>query len=310
MIRKLMWAFVVGTLAVVALVASQIRPDLPLDQLKAEYTNKASRFIELDGMEVHYRDEGTGSVLVLVHGTSSSLHTWDGWQRHLADHFRIIRMDLPGFGLTGPNAGGDYTIQAYVRFLKAFLDRIGIRQCSMAGNSLGGFITWRFALAYPEMVKKMILIDAAGYPHHRDDPLVIRAGKLPVVNKLFTLVTPRYFVTKSLRDVYFDEQKVTDGLVDRYYDLACRPGNRLAFIQRVSSKEASKAEQISSIQTPTLLQWGRHDTWISLEKGERFEHDLPNARLIVYENAGHVPMEEVPGPTAADARQFLLERNN
>ena len=126
-----------------------VRLDMSLDELKLKYTNKHSSFLSMNGMDVHFRDEGnqTDSIpIILIHGTGSSLHTFDTWVNNLKDSSRVIRMDLPAFGLTGPFPDQDYSISNYTSFLKEFLIALKVKQCVLAGNSLGGEIAWNFTL--------------------------------------------------------------------------------------------------------------------------------------------------------------------
>ncbi len=295
-------------LAVLALGAAFIRPDIPVEELKPKYAPPPSQFMSLDGMEVHYRDEGEGPALVLLHGTGASLHTWDGWVEALADSFRVVRLDLPGFGLTGPNPAHDYRIATYVDFLEHFVGRLGLERFSLAGNSLGGHIAWRYALAHPQRVEKLILIDPAGAPDDAPDPFVFKLARTPVANRLLTVVTPRSLMEKSLREVYADDAKVTPALVDRYYELSLREGNRAAFVARARTVEPNRFDQIAYVRAPTLILWGKQDVWIPVATARRFTERLPHAVLVTYPDAGHVPMEERPARTAADARRFLTAR--
>ena len=154
-------------LIVVGFCVLNWRNDLSVDELKQKYANSESEFVEIDGMQVHFRDEGitTDSVpLVLIHGTGASLHTWEGWVKALKANHRIITFDLPAYGLTGPNAQGDYSQNYYVEFVEKLLIKLAVKKCVLGGNSLGGSITWAYALAHPARVQKMILVDAGGYP--------------------------------------------------------------------------------------------------------------------------------------------------
>lgn len=295
---------------IVAFTATQLRTDIGVEELQAKYANAASRFIMLHGMRVHYRDEGAGPTLVLLHGTASSLHTWEGWASALQNDFRIVRMDLPGFGLTGPNATHDYSLPQYVDFLAAFADSLKLERFHLAGNSLGGEIAWHFALAQPARVKSMILLDAAGYPITRV-PFAFTLARNPLTRFFTRWITPRSLVQKSVLDVYGDDGKVTEALVQRYYELTCRAGNRAAFIARARAFHVVEFERIKQILTPTLIQWGAQDEWIPVADAQRFVADIPNSELIIYEDAGHVPMEEIPEQTAHDAKNFMLrERMN
>ncbi len=285
---------------------TMIRFDIPPETLNARYANENSKFLEIDGMQVHYRDEGSGYPIVLVHGTSASLHTWDGWTAELSKKHRVIRMDIPAFGLTGPARDGDYTVTAYVQFLDAFLSKLELRSFHIAGNSLGGLIAWNYTLSHPQKVKKLILIDSAGYPS-RNIPGIFRLVKIAPFAFIGRFITPRIFIEKNLREVYGDDKKITNQLIDRYYNMALRRGNRQAFIDRVRTPRDYEAfiGEIGKINVPTLIMWGRDDLWIPLEDAHRFNREIPGSRLVVYDGVGHVPMEEIPEKTADDAMVFL-----
>lgn len=274
--------------------AFTFRSDLSVNQLKAKYVNKHSKFIKVKGMSVHYREEGTGFPVVLIHGTGASLHTWDGWTQQLKKHYRVIRFDLPAFGLTGPTPNHNYQISNYVDFVYQLLTKLGIEQCHIAGNSLGGNISWRFALAHSKMVKKMILLDASGIPSGKKAPWVIRLARTPVLNTIVRYATPRYMFRKNLLEVYADDSKVSPELVTKYYELMRRKGNREAFIHRSKVKYEDKSPEINKIQAKTLIMWGKEDHWIPLKQAYIFQKKLPDSQLIIYPNVGHVPMEEIP----------------
>jgi len=306
----LRWPATVG-LFIFALVAlgavANLKSDIPLETLKQRYGQPPSKFIELDGLAVHYRDEGAGPPLVLIHGTGASLHTWQKWSGLLRRDFRVIRMDLPGFGLTGPEPSGDYTSGAYVRFLESLVEKLGLQRFDLAGNSLGGFIAWRYASAHPERVHKLILVDAAGYPLRHPLPLVFRLARIPLLSSLLANMDPRPLVVRTLREAYADPSKVTPELMDRYTDLSLRAGNRRAFSDRASTSEPDHAGEIRNIAAPSLIMWGSLDSFLPVADAERFARDLPHSRVIVYEGVGHVPMEEIGSQSAADAKAFLLE---
>ena len=283
------------------------KSDIPLQGLKNNYANAHSKFIPINNTEVHYRIEGQGHPLVLLHGTGASLHTWDDWTNILKDSFQIIRLDLPAFGLTGPNKMGNYSIRNYVDFLSNFLSKINIDTFCLAGNSLGGRIAWQYTHAYPEQVKKLILIDATGAPNNRGMPTVFKLAKNPITAFLLRNILPKSFIEKNLKEVYFDDDKITEELIARYHSMALREGNRQAFIDRANTDCSEESFKIAEIKTPTLILWGKHDQWVDVNDAYYFEKTIPNSFLKIYENAGHVPMEEIPEESAKDAMQFLLE---
>ena len=291
------------------MIKSVVYSDISVEDLKKEYANEHSKFVEIDQMQVHYRDEGNGFPIILIHGTGSSLHTWDSWTNELKKTNRVIRMDLPAFGITGPNATADYSINSYTNFLHQFLQKIKVDKFHLAGNSLGGNIAWNYALAHPQKVEKLVLIDASGLPTNKPQPAVFKMAKTPVLNSLFLFVTPKFFIKKNMKEVYADETKITNELITRYHKMALRFGNRQAFIDRarMDFKMGSKAnlEKLKSVNTPTLLIWGAKDNWIPLDNGKRMDKALPNSKLVVLENSGHVPMEENPEESLVILKKYF-----
>ncbi len=284
--------------------------DIPLEDLKVKYAKAPSSFVALDGMNVHFRDEGNthdSIPIVLIHGTGSSLHTFNDWANELKQGYRVIRMDLPAYGLTGPFPKNDYSIDNYVHFIKNFLTALGIEKCVLGGNSLGGNIAWNFVTQYPEMVQKLILIDAAGYPKKSiSEPIAFKLSRMPVIKHAFKFITPYSVVKKSVENVYTDKSKVTEELVNRYFELTLREGNRQAFIDRIKSVNDTTAYQkIKSIKKPSLILWGSQDYLIPIENAHRFHKDLNNSSLVILENVGHVPMEESPNESVAAVISFL-----
>ncbi len=304
--------FSLGLLLILLIVFFGHR-DKTVGELKSRYAKEPSAFVEIDGMNVHYRDEGDSFdslPLVLIHGTSSSLHTFEDWAKFLKPYKRVVCMDLPGFGLTGPFPDRNYSIDHYIDFLEKFLVARGIKQCILGGNSLGGYIAWEFTLKKPEMVDKLILIDAAGYPQKSTSvPVGFVLARTPIFNKLLTYITPRFLVKSSVENVYADKSKVSKALVDRYFDLTLRAGNRQALVDRMKSGfDTLRIPQIKNIQTPTLVLWGEQDRLIPVASAYRFHRDLPNDTLVILNHSGHVPMEESPNESAMAVLNFIKKQ--
>ena len=283
--------------------------DIPLNQLKKKYSDSNSFFVRIGEMDIHYRDQGDKKdsiPIVLIHGTASSLHTYDNWVSKLAINHRVIRMDLPGYGLTGPFPNRDYSFDNYVAFLKDFFEKIGIKSCILAGNSLGGNIAWRFTTEYSEMVDKLILIDAAGYPmKSKSIPLAFKIAQIPIIQDIFTFISPKFIAKASVKNVYKDKTKVNKKLVDRYFELTLREGNRQAFIDRFKVKYDTIFKKIKLIYKRTLILWGEDDELIPLEMAYLFHKDLPNDTLVILKDVGHVPMEESPNKSLSPFIEFL-----
>lgn len=314
MLRRLLKPFAIGMLVLLMMVAGFAAwawaPDLPVEELRDRWATPPSQFIEVGGMQVHVRDEGPRDdpvPLVLLHGTSSSLHTWDGWSEALKPARRVIRFDLPGFGLTGPSPDNDYRMQTYSQFVINMLDTLQIEQAVLAGNSLGGHIAWLTALEYPDRVQSLVLVDAAGYPFTgRKIPLGFKIALIPVVNRLARNVLPRSLVETSVRQVYGDPDKVTGELIDRYFAMTVRDGNRHALVERFRQVSgAEQSERIAELQQPALIIWGGRDQLIPPEHARHFHQDIQASRMAIFDDLGHVPHEESPQRTVEAVMAFL-----
>jgi len=307
--RRLMGALAVLGIAAAALLSWAWAPDLPTAELEQRWAPPPSTFIEVQGQRVHLRDEGPRDdpvPIVLIHGTSASLHTWDGWAEALRSQRRVIRFDLPGFGLTGPNAVDDYSMAVYVQWLGALLDRLGVQRAVLAGNSLGGEVAWATAHAMPERVDKLILVDAAGYAFESESvPLAFRIAATPGLSVLMRQLLPPGMVEKSVRSVYGDPARVTPQLVQRYRDLALRAGNRHALATRMAQHNTGREQDIRDLKIPTLILWGARDRLIPPANGDRFAADIQGSQLVVFPELGHVPQEEDPAATVAVVQKFL-----
>lgn len=309
LLRLLLVLVVTACVFLVAGVLATWAPDRSVDQLATRWAQPPSTWLEVGGMRVHLRDEGPRDdphPIVLLHGTSASLHTWDGWAADLKGRRRVIRFDLPGFGLTGPHPSNDYSIAAYVQFVTQAMDALGVRTFVLAGNSLGGHIAWATAVALPQRVTQLVLVDSAGYPLvSQSVPIGFQIARLPVLRKLMEYVLPRGVIQSSLRNVYGDPSKVTPELVDRYYELTLRTGNRAALGYRFQQGLSGETGALKSLKIPSLVIWGAQDRLIPLDNAQQFVRDLPNARLLVFDDLGHVPHEEDPRRTVDAVRAFL-----
>lgn len=307
---------VLGLLALLALASAVLlawawAPDIAPADVEKRWAQAPSTFIEVQGLRVHLRDEGPSgdpTPIVLIHGTSASLHTWDGWTEELRKNRRVIRFDLPGFGLTGPNAADDYSMAVYVRLVLALLDQLGVQRFVIGGNSLGGEVAWATAHAAPQRVERLILVDAAGYAFESTSvPLAFRVAALPGLRAVMGHLLPPGMVENSVRNVYGDPSQVTPELVQRYSDLARRAGNRHALTVRMAQRNTGREQDIRDLKLPTLILWGARDRLIPPVNGERFAQDIAGSQLVVFEGLGHVPQEEDPAATVAVVQQFLRQ---
>jgi len=287
---------------------AMVRLDHPAAEVEARWATPPSKFIDVDGMRVHVRERGTGPTLVLLHGSNSSLFTWEGWARELGGDHHIIAFDLPGHGLTGPDAKARYTPQDMAEFVDHVVTKLGADRFALAGNSMGGHIALAYTLEHPKRVEKLILIDSSGLPREEPRPLVFRITNIPLLGRLFVWVTPRFAVAASVRQVYGDPSKVTDEMIGLYDDLLLREGNREASRIRLALPEDSQTpRRLGELHLPVLILWGARDKWVLPKYGERLHQAIAGSKLVMLDGLGHVPMEEDPAVTARIARDFISQ---
>ncbi len=311
---KRLFAILGGIAAVLLLAFLLLRtPDIDAGLLRAKYANADSAFVTVEpGLTVHVRDQGPADApaLLLIHGSSASLHTWEPWVERLTSRYRVISYDQPGHGLTGPHPRGCYSADCMVAVADAVARARNLDRFVIGGNSMGGWVAWNYALAHPDRLAGMILVDASGIDVPRDQkgvPIGFRIMQTPIVNRIGTQITPRSLIEASLRKTVTDQSRVTDAEIDRYWELLRYPGNRQAMIDRANTArgEGATAKRLSEINIPTLVLWGAEDSLIPLEAGKLFAERLPDAALVTYDGIGHIPQEEVADRSAADVASFL-----
>ncbi len=308
---KWLWR-ILGALALVLLAAFFILrvPDTDPAEMQAKYGAAPSRMLAVgDGRQVHVRDEGPRDApIVLLHGSNADLHTWQAWTDALSADYRVVRFDQRGHGLTGPAADADYSIETFAGDIDAVVDALGVERFVLAGNSMGGAIAMQYAIASPERLDGLVLVDASGAPIERDADgnIAFKLAAMPGVGSVMSQVLPRSLVERSLSQSVSNQKIVTGEAVDRYWELARYPGNRDATRARFSTpRSAFSAEQVAQTDVPTLVMWGEEDKLIPYEAAGWYMDHLPDATLAAYPGIGHLPMEEAPERSAADLQQWL-----
>ncbi|HEX4534181.1 MAG TPA: alpha/beta hydrolase, partial [Rhizomicrobium sp.] len=275
--------FLIGLVVVIAAIAGALwyfsDPSIPRSVLEAKYATPPSKFVVLaNGARVHYRDQGNGPVLVLVHGSNASLFTWEPWVKRLGGSYRVITVDMPGHGLTGAVPSPDYSEQGMVDFLKAFVDKLGVQSFALGGNSMGGGISARFAEENPARVTHLILVDAAGLSFTPGDhePLAFQLARMPIVKNIMLVVTPRSIVSEGLNDAIVHKNIITDAMIDQYWEFARMEGTRAATMERFSlPPDTYVKDHIGALTMPVLILWGDQDHLIPVASAREFHKDIP-----------------------------------
>jgi pimeloyl-ACP methyl ester carboxylesterase len=295
-----------GVVGLMALAAWLYTPDKSRIQLEAQYATPPSTFVQAAGLRLHVRETGPvdGLAVVMLHGFGSSLFTWEPWAKALSEHFRVIRFDLPGFGLTGPDPSGNYSDTRGLQVLAGLMAELSVQEATLIGNSMGGKIAWMFAAEHPERVSRLILVAPDGFSSR--EFRYGRRTKVPLLVRLLPYTLPTFMVRMTLAPAFGNRSALTNAILNRYRDMMLLPGNRKAMIARMEQIELEPPEaMLARITAPTLLLWGDKDLVIPVGNAIDFETSIHDCQLVTFPNLGHLPQEEAPLQSLAPVRAFL-----
>jgi pimeloyl-ACP methyl ester carboxylesterase len=290
--------------AVSVLAAIWVYRDIPADVLEARYMSPDSRFLNIDGVRMHYRDEGSGPPIVLIHANFASLIGWDPWVEALKDKYRVIRFDMTSHGLTGPDPSGDYTLARTIELTERFIDALGLENLTIGGTSLGGTVSIHYAARHPDRVDGLILLSPGALEGRAQQ----RRG-VPPQARVLEYILPRALPKFMLSSAYGDKEKLTDEVIDRWHDMWLREGQRAAQLQRLSQYDSGDLEGVAGeVQAPTLLLWGEANPQAEVGQAYELEEMLSNVesmKLIIYPGVGHMAVQEAGDKIAVDVRAWL-----
>ena len=322
--KTLKWLGVSIIAILVVVIYSGTYLDIPRKELEAKYATGSSQFLDLpDGTRIHFRDEGKleKPVIVLLHGFNGSLFNFERLVPLLVEDFRLISIDLPGFGLTGATVLGDYTTEGFMDVITKLTKELGIEKFSIAGNSMGGGVAWRYALEYPNKVESLILLASSGVgtkedvkrseEREKNRPIVWRLLDSKALKKFLNYYTPKFFATEALKRSVFDQKDANYEHAMQFHDLVLLEGSRNAILSMTMGGRRAMygPEELSAIVAPTLVIHGEEDNIINVNRSSIFEENINNVVLKIYPKIGHLPMYEDPINTASDIKEFFQDFN-
>ena len=281
-------------------------PDLERAELEKRYVASSPQMLDVDGLKVHYKETGpqAAPALLLMHGFGSSLQAWDDWSLKLEQKYRVIRLDLPGFGLTGASPANDYSEEKDLAILTHFADKLGLEKFSIIGHSMGGKMAWTLAATQPERVQALVLMAPDGFPEAKD--IGTKPYEVPAVMGLIKYFLPKYLVRKSIEPAFAEADALSDARVNRYYDMLRAPGVRAAILERSNQTiYTDPVPRLKAIKAPTLLIWGEQDQMIPSTNAKSYASVLSNSTTVLVPKLGHLLQEEQPEKGLTAVMQFL-----
>jgi pimeloyl-ACP methyl ester carboxylesterase len=266
------------------------------------------------GVKINYYEAGQGRPVILLHGFGASAYTWRFLAPELARDHQVFALDLKGYGASDKPADGKYAVADQAAMVAAFIRARDLHDLTVIGHSMGGGITLMTYFLVredaPARIKKLVLVDSAGYPQKM--PWFIRFARIPILNAIGSrLLSPRFVTALVLRKCYYDNDKVTDELIDAYAYYGSLPGAREAVMataqQIVPDNFAALTARYKEVGVPVLIIWGAEDEVVPVDVAKKFKRDIPDSQLVIFPRCGHVPPEEEPGATYRVVAEFLKE---
>jgi pimeloyl-ACP methyl ester carboxylesterase len=300
-------ATLIGLTALAVAAAVWIYRDIPTDELELKYASPPSQFVEVDGVRFHYRDEGQGPVIVLIHANWANMLDWEPWVAALKDQYRVVRFDMTGFGLTGPDPTGDYSVPRTVDLLHQFTRALGLEHFTLTGASLGGTIAMHYSVTHPGRAERIVLVSPGALNpsvRGRSTPT-----EMPRTVDIVTVITPKAVPRRILEGAFGDPARVTEALVTRWHDFMLRDGNRAAQLARQRQYISGDIDTlIGRIDVPVLIMWGQLNKQVPVELADELVGLLvrsPKVDTVIYPTAGHQLVQEIGPKTGADMRRYL-----
>ncbi len=275
-----------------------------------KYADSDSKFVVLeglDGINTHYKDQGSGPAVLLVHSSAGDLKDYDTWVNTLKAGYRVVRLDLPAFGLTGAVPSGNYSVDRYLMLVDALMDHLGIDRFAIAGTSYGGLVAFRYAGTRADRVTALILQNSAGIEYGG------RRGTKEQQRDLAAKFSPRASTLedteKFLNTVINNPDQVTPELVARKTDYANVVGRDCeSFVASRLYERGNPQRVLSRVKVPALVMWGGDSNGLSVSTAHAFANAMtsaPSVDKVIYEGGGHLTHIGRPEQTAADVKTFL-----
>jgi len=321
-VKRILKYFLLLTLILLAfIIYNSVYFDIPKESVIVKHAKGASEFIELkDGSLIHVRDEGNknGNTLVLIHGSNGSLFNFESMNKFLINDFRVVSLDLPAHGLTGPVNSNNYSFDGFIRVINEVLEIKKINQFFLAGHSMGGRVVWNYTIDYPEKVSGLIIIGSlflANEKEYREfqsdnkPPIVFKLFEIPFFRMLLGYITPRIMVSQVAKQMVYDQTIMTDELIDQFHDIILLEGSREAMgyvIVNTDKNIVADPKLLQEINVPTMILHGEEDNVIDVRYNKHFLENIPDINLISYSKVGHMPPMEIPEVLANDIKKFIL----
>ncbi|TKB46042.1 alpha/beta fold hydrolase [Thalassotalea mangrovi] len=280
--------------------------DIPVENLERKYGGNNLQQVNIDGVNLRYKVEGSGPVVVLIHSHFYTMRQWQPWVDVLKDRFTLVRYDLTSHGLTGPDPKNDYSRARGAELLDGLINHLNIDKASIVGSSTGAGIAYYYAAEYPDKINKLVLINAPGMPKVSNKYM---QRELPDWGGVLLYLLPESLFKPFLQAPVIDKKLITDSSVEEFHEMYRRDGNRMAEYQRLLQWDKSDISPLlNKITSQTLVMWGEDNPQLPVDHVQLFVEKLTNApqvQQIIYPNIGHVIPLELPIRSAKDTAEFL-----
>lgn len=282
------------------------------EALRNKYETPYSKYFQYEGLACHYTDEGKGDVILLIHGLGDSFLIFNDLTPILTDKYRVLRVDLPGFGLSDiPNSFGkdEDPIDFYRNFVKTFADGLSLDKFHLMGNSLGGLVSWEFAVNNQNRLHSLCLLASAGYEMDAVKKNITQGVLHRLPKFILQNGMPFKIAKQNAAMVLNRRENRTDTFIQAHYDMINREGVLMYLLQLVSYKDLPQTDDLKKLDLPVFIAWGDRDKIVPTRHAEFFLEDISSAKKVIYEKCGHYPQVEYASDFYRDWTLFVKERS-
>jgi pimeloyl-ACP methyl ester carboxylesterase/membrane-associated phospholipid phosphatase len=274
----------------------------------AELNKNQGKFIEVEGVNIHYIEQGQGEPMLFIHGFALSAEAWKNQLDEFSKSYRVIALDLPGFGYSGRSMELDYARSSQADFVSKFMGALHISCAIVVGHSMGGGIAANLALSHPEKVNKLVLVDSSGY---EKVPERWGAINVPIFDRFVArfFIMNRFAAIRLFNKAFANDKKISESLIEQFLKPSYVQNSLQVLIKMTLDQRTENfPAKIKNIKQKTFIIWGREDEMFGTYFAEKYHFDIKNSQLVIMPDVGHIPFMEQPDQFNAYLNEFLKQK--
>lgn len=273
------------------------------------YMDSDIEYFDYNGIKIKYSDSGHGEPIIFIHGFGGNSFTWRYLLKYFSLEYRVISIDLMGFGDSDKPKDHSYLVSDQARIISSFIRYKDLSDVTLVGNSLGGTISLFTYFDIQERISSLILLNPAAYTT-KNNPAYIHLLQIPIINWVALKLGPKNVLANfALKTIFYDDSLITDQMISNYSNNMESSGTHTALIKSVNHDAFSEVDNMKKnygkVNVPVLIIWGDNDDIVDVHDGYKLKKDIPQSQLVILKDCGHIPQEEVPDKTISIMDDFF-----